>query len=31
LVVSSEPALLPEGAVAATAFKQLGLDHVFGG
>jgi len=30
LVISSEPELLPEGAVAATAFKDLVLDHVFG-
>jgi predicted AlkP superfamily pyrophosphatase or phosphodiesterase len=30
LVISSEPALVPEGPVAATAFKQLVLDHVFG-
>ncbi len=29
LLVSSRPALLPEGAVAATAVKQLILDHVF--
>jgi hypothetical protein len=30
LVISSAPDLLPGGAVAATAFKQLVLDHVFG-
>jgi predicted AlkP superfamily pyrophosphatase or phosphodiesterase len=30
LVIGSEPDLLPEGAVHATAFKQLVLDHVFG-
>ena len=30
LVISSEPDLLPEGAVHATAFKGLVLDHVFG-
>jgi predicted AlkP superfamily pyrophosphatase or phosphodiesterase len=29
LVISSRPELLPEGPVAATAFKQLVLDHVF--
>ena len=29
LVISSEPDLLPEGPVAATAFKELVLDHVF--
>ena len=29
LVISSEPDLMPEGPVAATAFKQLVLDHVF--
>jgi hypothetical protein len=29
LVISSRPDLLPEGAVAATAFKQLVLDHLF--
>ncbi len=29
LVISSQPDLLPEGPVAATAFKQLVLDHVF--
>jgi predicted AlkP superfamily pyrophosphatase or phosphodiesterase len=29
LVISSELGLLPEGAVAATGFKQLVLDHVF--
>jgi predicted AlkP superfamily pyrophosphatase or phosphodiesterase len=30
LVISSRPELLPEGALAATAFKQFVLDHVFG-
>jgi predicted AlkP superfamily pyrophosphatase or phosphodiesterase len=30
LVISSAPDLLPEGAIAATAFKDLVLDHVFG-
>jgi predicted AlkP superfamily pyrophosphatase or phosphodiesterase len=30
LVISSEPDLLPEGAVEATGFKELVLDHVFG-
>lgn len=30
LVISTRPELLPEGAVEATAFKQLVLDHVFG-
>jgi predicted AlkP superfamily pyrophosphatase or phosphodiesterase len=30
LVISSEPDLLPEGPVAATAFKDLTLAHVFG-
>ncbi len=30
LVISSEPDLLPDGAVAATAFKELVLDHIFG-
>ena len=30
LVISSEPDLLPQGPVAATGFKQLVLDHVFG-
>ncbi len=30
LVISSRPELLPEGPVAATAFKQLVLDHIFG-
>ncbi|MFW5678879.1 MAG: alkaline phosphatase family protein [Pseudomonadota bacterium] len=30
LVIGSEPDLLPEGPVHATAFKQLVLDHVFG-
>jgi hypothetical protein len=29
LVISSEARLLPEGPVAATAFKDLVLDHVF--
>ncbi len=29
LVISSRPDLLPAGAVEATAFKQLVLDHVF--
>jgi hypothetical protein len=29
LVISSRPDLLPQGAVPATAFKQLVLDHVF--
>lgn len=29
LVISSMPELLPEGAVPATSFKQLLLDHVF--
>ncbi|MCG8355316.1 MAG: alkaline phosphatase family protein, partial [Kiloniellales bacterium] len=29
LVISSRPNLLPEGPVAATAFKELVLDHVF--
>ncbi len=29
LVISSQPDLLPEGPFAATAFKQLVLDHVF--
>jgi hypothetical protein len=29
-VISSEPALVPDGAIAATAVKQLVLDHVFG-
>jgi predicted AlkP superfamily pyrophosphatase or phosphodiesterase len=31
LVISSRPALLPDGPVAATAVKQLVLDHVFSG
>ncbi len=31
LVISSRPDLLPDGAVEATAFKQLVLDHVFCG
>ena len=30
LVISSEPDLLPEGAVAATGFKDLVLQHIFG-
>jgi predicted AlkP superfamily pyrophosphatase or phosphodiesterase len=30
MVISSEPALLPEGAVAATQLKALMLAHVFG-
>jgi hypothetical protein len=30
LVISSEPGLLPAGPLAATAFRQLVLDHVFG-
>ena len=30
LVISSEPDLMPEGALAATDFKQLVLTHVFG-
>jgi predicted AlkP superfamily pyrophosphatase or phosphodiesterase len=30
LIISSEPDLLPEGAIEATAFKDLVLDHVFG-
>jgi len=29
VVISSEPTLLPDGPIAATAFKQLVLDHVF--
>jgi predicted AlkP superfamily pyrophosphatase or phosphodiesterase len=29
VLISSEPALVPDGAVAATAVKQLVLDHVF--
>ena len=29
IVISSRADLLPEGPVAATAFKQLVLDHVF--
>ena len=29
LLISTRPDLLPEGAVAATGFKQLVLDHVF--
>lgn len=29
LVISSEPALMPEGPVEATDFKRLVLDHVF--
>jgi hypothetical protein len=30
LVISSAPELLPEGAIEATAFKDLVLAHVFG-
>ena len=30
LVIGSDAALLPDGPVAATAVKQLILDHVFG-
>ena len=30
LVISNAPDLLPEGAIEATAFKDLVLDHVFG-
>ena len=30
LVISSAPDLLPPGAIQATAFKDLVLDHVFG-
>jgi predicted AlkP superfamily pyrophosphatase or phosphodiesterase len=30
LVIGSEPDLLPQGAIPATAFKQLVLDYVFG-
>ena len=30
LVISSAPDLLPKGAIEATAFKDLVLDHVFG-
>ena len=30
LVISTEPRLLPEGPIAATAVKDLILDHVFG-
>jgi predicted AlkP superfamily pyrophosphatase or phosphodiesterase len=30
VLISSEPALLPDGPIAATAVKQLILDHVFG-
>ena len=30
IVISSRPDLLPDGAVRATAFKDLVLDHVFG-
>jgi predicted AlkP superfamily pyrophosphatase or phosphodiesterase len=30
LVISSEPGLLPEGAIRATEFKNLVLEHVFG-
>jgi hypothetical protein len=29
LVISGEARLLPEGAVAATGFKELVLQHVF--
>jgi hypothetical protein len=29
VLISSEPALVPDGAIAATAVKQLVLDHVF--
>ena len=29
LVISSEPALMPDGPVEATAFKELTLDHIF--
>jgi predicted AlkP superfamily pyrophosphatase or phosphodiesterase len=29
VVISNEPRLLPEGPVAANAFKELALDHVF--
>ena len=29
VVISSEPGLLPEGAIPATAFKDVILDHVF--
>ncbi|MBC7973449.1 MAG: alkaline phosphatase family protein [Myxococcales bacterium] len=29
VMISSEPALVPQGAIAATAIKQLVLDHVF--
>lgn len=28
-VISNAPHLLPEGEIAATAFKQLVLDHAF--
>ena len=32
LVISDTPGLMPDGGdIAATAFKQLVLDHVFGG
>ncbi len=31
LCISSEPGLLPEGAIEATAFKSLVLSHIFGG
>jgi predicted AlkP superfamily pyrophosphatase or phosphodiesterase len=31
LVMSSEPKLLPQGALPAVGFKQFVLDHVFGG
>ena len=30
LFISSRPALLPDGPVAATGVKELVLDHVFG-
>ena len=30
VVISSEPGVLPDGAVDATAVKALLLDHVFG-
>ena len=29
LVISSEPGMLPDGAVEATDFKRIVLDHVF--
>jgi len=31
LCISTEPVLLPEARVEATAFKQLVLDHLFAG